>query len=103
MSTKDELEAYKNGNRYELEMTAKVNGTLLSKGNFNDIYYTFPEMIERASSGVTLYPGDVIGSGTVGTGCILELGKDVHRWLEPGDKVELEITGLGILQNEIME
>jgi 2-keto-4-pentenoate hydratase/2-oxohepta-3-ene-1,7-dioic acid hydratase in catechol pathway len=59
-------------------------------------------MIERASKDVTLYPGDVIGSGTVGTGCILELGTDVHRWLEPGDLVELEITGLGSLKNKII-
>ncbi len=60
-------------------------------------------MIERASAGTTLFPGEVIGSGTVGTGCILELGTDVHRWLEPGDEVELEITGLGVLKNKIIE
>ncbi|MGZ4112530.1 MAG: fumarylacetoacetate hydrolase family protein, partial [Tumebacillaceae bacterium] len=54
-----------------------------------------------ASDGVTLYPGDVIGSGTVGTGCILELGTEVHRWLEPGDVVELEIERLGVLRNRI--
>jgi 2-keto-4-pentenoate hydratase/2-oxohepta-3-ene-1,7-dioic acid hydratase in catechol pathway len=101
--TKDELEQYRTSDRYDLKMTAKVNGQVLSRGNFKDIYYTFPEMIERASDGVTLYPGDVIGSGTVGTGCILELGTDVHRWLEPGDVVELEITGLGTLQNKITE
>jgi 2-keto-4-pentenoate hydratase/2-oxohepta-3-ene-1,7-dioic acid hydratase in catechol pathway len=101
--TKDELEQYRTSDRYDLKMTAKVNGQVLSRGNFKDIYYTFAEMIERASDGVTLYPGDVIGSGTVGTGCILELGTDVHRWLEPGDVVELEITGLGTLQNKITE
>jgi fumarylacetoacetate (FAA) hydrolase len=101
--TKDELEQYREGDRYNLEMLAKVNGQTLSRGNFKDIYYSFNEMIERASSGVMLYPGDVIGSGTVGTGCILELGKEVHRWLEPGDVVELEITGLGSLKNEIID
>jgi 2-keto-4-pentenoate hydratase/2-oxohepta-3-ene-1,7-dioic acid hydratase in catechol pathway len=101
--TKDELEFYRIGERFSLEMTAKVNGQLLSSGNFKDIYYTFAQMIERASSGVTLYPGEVIGSGTVGSGCILELGTDVHRWLEPGDSVELEITGLGKLTNQIIE
>ncbi|MFD1737217.1 fumarylacetoacetate hydrolase family protein [Bacillus salitolerans] len=101
--TKDELQSYRQGNRYNLSMTAKVNGKLLSSGNFQDIYYTFGEMIERASSGVTLYPGDVIGSGTVGTGCILELGTDIHRWLKPNDEVELEITGLGTLKNRIIE
>ena len=60
--TKEELDVYRNGDRYNLEMTAHVNGKLLSKGNFQDIYYTFAEMIERASEDVTLYPGDVIGS-----------------------------------------
>lgn len=99
--TKDELEPYRRGDRYDLEMVARVNGNELSRGNFKDIYYTFGQMIERASDGVTLYPGDVIGSGTVGTGCLLELGPDVHRWLEPGDNVQLEITGLGILENTI--
>ncbi|QOR64681.1 fumarylacetoacetate hydrolase family protein [Cytobacillus suaedae] len=99
--TKDELEAFRALKGYDLAMTAKVNGELLSKGNFKDIHYSFGEMIERASNGVTLYPGEIIGSGTVGSGCILELGTDVHRWLEPGDEVELEITGLGVLKNRI--
>ena len=97
--TKEELDVYRNGDRYNLEMTAHVNGKLLSKGNFQDIYYTFAEMIERASEDVTLYPGDVIGSGTVGTGCILELGTE--EWLQDGDVVELSITGLGTLRNTI--
>ncbi|EDL65284.1 fumarylacetoacetate hydrolase family protein [Bacillus sp. SG-1] len=101
--TKDELGPYREGDRYDLRMTAKVNGRELSSGNFKSIHYTFAEMIERASADVTLYPGEVFGSGTVGTGCILELGTDVHRWLEPGDNVELEITGLGKLKNEVKE
>jgi fumarylacetoacetate (FAA) hydrolase len=99
--TKDELEPFYLDNKYDLSMTATINGKLLSQGNFRDIYYTFGQMIERASDGVTLYPGEVIGSGTVGTGCILELGTEVHRWLKYGDKVELEITGLGKLVNTI--
>lgn len=101
--TKDELEYLKAGNGYDLEMIARVNGRELSKGNMKDLYYSFGEMIQRASAGTTLYPGEVIGSGTVGTGCILELGTDVHRWLEPGDEVELEIEGLGVLKNKIIE
>ncbi len=101
--TKEELTKYRVDDRYSLEMTAKVNDKLLSKGNFKDIYYSFGEMIERASSGVTLYPGDVIGSGTVGSGCLLELGQEIHRWLEPGDTVELQITGLGKLINKIID
>jgi 2-keto-4-pentenoate hydratase/2-oxohepta-3-ene-1,7-dioic acid hydratase in catechol pathway len=100
--TKDELEPYRVGDRFDIEMTAKVNGEVLSKGNLKDIYYTFGEMIERASEEVTLYPGDIIGSGTVGFGCLMELGEEVHRWLEPGDVVELTITGLGSLTNTII-
>ncbi|WP_210363951.1 fumarylacetoacetate hydrolase family protein [Bacillus sp. REN3] len=101
--TKDELESHRSGKGYDLEMTARVNGVELSRGNMRDLYYSIGEMIERASAGTTLYPGEVIGSGTVGTGCILELGTDVHRWLEPGDEVELEITKLGILKNKIID
>ncbi len=99
--TKEELVSYKKGEHLNLEMTAKVNGKLLSSGNLSDLYYSFARMIERASQDVTIYPGDIIGSGTVGTGCILELGTDVHRWLESGDTVELEVTGLGVLRNKI--
>ena len=100
--TKDELESLRTEKGYDLNMVARVNGVVLSKGNLKDIHYSFAEMIERASAGVTLYPGEVIGSGTVGTGCILELGTDVHRWLEPDDEIELEITGLGALRNRIV-
>ena len=99
--TKDELERYRRNDSYDLTMAASVNGRQLSEGNFNQIHYSFGEMIERASADVTLYPGEVIGSGTVGTGCILELGTDVHRWLKAGDTVELSITGLGKLVNTI--
>jgi 2-keto-4-pentenoate hydratase/2-oxohepta-3-ene-1,7-dioic acid hydratase in catechol pathway len=100
--TKDELQKYKIGDVFDLEMTAKVNGEEWSHGNFKDIYYSFGQMIERASEDVTLYPGDIIGSGTVGFGCVLELGTDKYRWLEPGDEVELAITGLGVLKNRIV-
>ncbi|MBM7702471.1 2-keto-4-pentenoate hydratase/2-oxohepta-3-ene-1,7-dioic acid hydratase in catechol pathway [Bacillus iocasae] len=99
--TKDELEKRRINDRYNLEMTATVNGKLLSKGNMKDLYYSFSQMIARASEGTTLYPGDVIGSGTVGTGCILELGTDVHRWLQSRDVVELAIDGLGVLCNTV--
>ncbi|WP_404328357.1 fumarylacetoacetate hydrolase family protein [Mesobacillus maritimus] len=100
--TKDELESYRMGERYDLNMTAKVNGKILSEGNFKNVYYTFGQMIERAAQGVTLYPGDIIGSGTVGKGCLLELGPDVQRWLEPGDTVELEIDAIGKLTNRVI-
>ncbi|QFT89199.1 Ureidoglycolate lyase [Bacillus sp. THAF10] len=101
MVTKDELEPYKTSKGYNLKMTASVNGKQISEGNFASIYYSFAEMIERASSGVTLYPGEVIGSGTVGTGCILELGTETHRWLRSKDEIALSITELGTLKNTI--
>ncbi|MFV8829473.1 fumarylacetoacetate hydrolase family protein [Alkalihalobacterium sp. APHAB7] len=100
--TKDELEPYRSGDKFNLRMTAKVNGKLLSEGNAQTMYYTFGQMIERASAGVPLHCGEIFGSGTVGSGCILELGNEVHRWLEPGDKVELEIEHLGTLKNKII-
>lgn len=101
--TKDELEPFRSGKGFDLKMEAKVNGILLSEGNMKDLHFSFAEMIERASDGVTLHPGELIGSGTVGTGCILELGNDVHRWLQPFDEVELEINKLGVLKNRISE
>jgi fumarylacetoacetate (FAA) hydrolase len=86
---------------YDLFMTAKVNGVELSRGNFNDIYWSFGDIIARASQSVMLYPGDVIGSGTVGTGCLYELTKNQGPWLNAGDVVELEIERIGILRNKV--
>ncbi|MDQ0244767.1 fumarylacetoacetate (FAA) hydrolase [Bacillus fengqiuensis] len=100
--TKDELEDCRDGEHFTLDMKAAVNGRVLSQGNVNTLYFSFSQMIERASQDCTLYPGDVIGSGTVATGCILELGTDVHRWLEKGDVVELSVERLGTLRNEIV-
>jgi fumarylacetoacetate (FAA) hydrolase len=86
---------------YSLEMRARVNGVERSRGNFKDIHWSFGDILARASQSVTLNPGDVIGSGTVGTGCLLELTKAKGPWLEPGDEVELEIDGIGILKNVV--
>lgn len=88
--------------RYDLTMLARVNGQEISRGNFKDIHFSFPQMVVWASQNARLRVGDVLGSGTVGTGCILELGTEVHRWLQRYDVVELEITGLGILRNQIV-
>ncbi len=90
------------GSVYDLEMIGRLNGQERSRGNLKDITFTFAQMIERASADVWLYPGDVIGSGTVGTGCLLELTKGQGPWLQPGDVVELEIERLGIMRNEVM-
>jgi fumarylacetoacetate (FAA) hydrolase len=81
----------------------------VSEGNLADMDWTFAEIIERASYGVDLYPGDVIGSGTVGTGCFLELNGTgklhdpnyAEQWLQTGDKVVMEIDQLGVLENEM--
>lgn len=86
---------------YDLEMRARVNGVEMSKGNLKDIYWSFGEIIARASQSTMLVPGDVIGSGTVGTGCLLELTKGEGPWLKPGDVVELEVERIGVLRNTI--
>ena len=88
---------------YEAAMVARVNGEECSRGNFNDIYWTFGQIIARASEAVMLYPGDVIGSGTVGTGSLLEVTKAQGPWLKPGDIVELEVEGIGILRNTVQK
>ena len=99
--TLDELADRFDGARHDLTMIARINGEEVTRGNARTIYWTFPQMIERASRNVELWPGDVIGSGTVGGGCLLELGEEVHPWLQPGDEVELEIERLGRLRNLI--
>ena len=101
--TPDELEDRRAGKGFDLQMVARVNGRELGRGNWRSIHYSFAEMIVRASAGVTLWPGDVLGSGTVGTGCILELGPEqTGGWLGPGDVVELEVERLGRLRNEVV-
>jgi fumarylacetoacetate (FAA) hydrolase len=104
--TPDELEARKSGSgaseRYDMTMLARVDGQEISRGNFKDIYYSFPQMIAYASRNVRLRVGDVIGSGTVGTGCLLEIGTQVHPWFRHGEVIELEIDGIGILRNRIV-
>ena len=82
-----------------LEMVARVNGEERSRGNMGDMYHSWEAIIDRASANTQLVPGDVIGSGTVGTGCILEHGDG--RWLQPGDVVELEVEGIGVLRNSV--
>ncbi len=112
--TPDELEEYAvpaneghAGKNYDLAMKCWVNGKQVSEGNVKDMDWSFAEILERVSYGTEIFPGDVIGSGTVGTGCFLELNGTGLRldenyepqWLQDGDVVEMEITGLGKLSN----
>ncbi|MBO9661269.1 MAG: fumarylacetoacetate hydrolase family protein [Chitinophagaceae bacterium] len=114
--TLDELEKFEiapkenhTGKSWNLTMKCRVNGQQVSEGNVGDMDWTFAEIIERASYGVDLYPGDVIGSGTVGTGCFLELNGTgklndpnyKEQWLQNGDTVEMDIDQLGTLRNSI--
>jgi len=100
--TPDELADRRSGKGYDLAMIARRNGRELSRGNWASIHYSFGEMIARASRGVDLLPGELFGSGTVGTGCILELGPEAAGgWLAPGDRVELEIERLGTLAGTV--
>ncbi|MES2170496.1 MAG: fumarylacetoacetate hydrolase family protein [Actinomycetota bacterium] len=102
----DELEPYRTDRGFDLGMTVEVNGRRYSEGNWSSIYWTFPQMIAYASRGTTLRPGDVIGSGTVGTGCILELsrvhGHDAFPWLVPGDVVRIDVDQLGTIESAIV-
>lgn len=102
--TLDELDSFaRYDGRFGLTMLARVNGEERSRGSLGDCYYTFGQMIARASQDCTLYPGDVIATGTVGTGCLLELTAGKGPWVEPDDLVELEVTGLGVLRNRIVQ
>jgi fumarylacetoacetate (FAA) hydrolase len=116
--TLDELERFETptayghtGKKWSLEMKCAVNGEQVSGGNLSEMQWTFAEIIERCSYGVNLQPGDIIGSGTVGTGCFLEHNitnklKDSNAepiWLKAGDSIEMEIEGLGILRNTIVK
>lgn len=107
--TRDELApkaiAGPKGERHDLRMKCFVNGKQVSEGNLKDMTWSFGQLVERASYGVELHPGEVIGSGTVGTGCFLELnGSKItdNQWLKPGDECVLEIEGLGRLANRIV-
>jgi len=105
--TKDDLEhkilSSKDGDRYNLSMRAFVNGKLLSEDNFKNITWTFAQIISRVSDGVNIYPGDIIGSGTCATGCLLELNqtKNSNVWLKNGDEIKLEIDELSFLENTL--
>jgi 2-keto-4-pentenoate hydratase/2-oxohepta-3-ene-1,7-dioic acid hydratase in catechol pathway len=103
--TKDELEPYRTATGFDRAMTITVNGVEYSRANWSDVYFSFGEMVAYASRGTAVRPGDVIGSGTCGTGCILELSRtfspERFPWLEAGDEVVATIEGLGSLRSRI--
>ena len=82
-----------------LDMIARVNGEIRSRGNLGEMYHSWEAIRAEAASGTRLARGDVLGSGTVGSGCILEHAD--HRWLRADDSVELEVDGLGVLRNTV--
>lgn len=90
--TPDELDAS------NLRMTASINGEVWSEGSTSDMYWSWSRIIEYISAFETLYPGDFIGSGTVPDGC----GDELNRWIQPGDVIELEVEGIGILRNQVV-
>jgi len=104
--TPDEISDARSGRAYDLTMTATVNGREYSRASLAEIFWSFGEMISYASRGTRVEPGDVIGSGTCGTGCILELalvhGGDAYPWLQPGDEVVLTVDRLGSLRNRVV-
>ena len=102
--TPDELAHARSGKGYDLAMTATVNGTELSRGTWSSAHFSFGEMVERASADVRLRPGDLLGSGTVGTGCLLEIRDEtLGRYLQPGDTVTLAVDRLGELSAPVVQ
>jgi 2-keto-4-pentenoate hydratase/2-oxohepta-3-ene-1,7-dioic acid hydratase in catechol pathway len=101
--TRDEFADCIAGEQLTLEMTARLNGREISRGNAATLYHSIPKLIAHASRDAELFPGDLLGSGTVGTGCILELGPEkTGGWLKPGDVIELEIERIGVLRHRIV-
>jgi len=104
--TPDELDAYRDNDRFDLALEARVNGRSLGIDTLAHMAWSFEELVSYASRGTWVRPGDVLGSGTCGFGCLLELwgrfGRDFHRPLEPGDTVELTAEGIGSLTNHVV-
>jgi fumarylacetoacetate (FAA) hydrolase len=104
--TKDELADHREGKGYRLELSCEVNGQPYSRARWSDVFWSFGEMAAYASRGTEIRPGDILGSGTCGTGCIMELsrahGEEKYPWLKPGDEVVARVEGLGELRNTVV-
>ena len=102
--TPDELADKRAGKGYNVAMTTDVGDVRTSSGTWSDIAFSFGEMLARACTDVHVRPGEILGSGTVGGGCLLEIKDDaLCRWLQPGDVVSLSIERLGTLTNSVVE
>lgn len=105
--TADELEPYRSGNAFALEMVAQINGRTIGRDRWDSMHFSYPEMIEYASRGTEVRPGDVLGSGTCGGGCLAELwgrhGNDFHPPLSPGDEVTISVDKVGSMTSRIVE
>lgn len=93
MVTADELDIE------DLKLEARINGETWSKGRTSDMYWKFPHIVEWISRSETLFPGDFIGSGTPENGC----GDELDRWIQPGDTIEIEVEGIGVLRNTVIK
>jgi 2-keto-4-pentenoate hydratase/2-oxohepta-3-ene-1,7-dioic acid hydratase in catechol pathway len=104
--TVDELEPFRRGGSYHLEMKAYVGDDLVSQGWMDQMDWSWADMVAYASRGTRLMPGEVIGSGTVPSGCLVEhqatRGEDFRGWLVPGDVVRLEVELLGATRQEVV-
>ncbi len=105
--TPDELEPYRSGDRLDLGLKAEINGQALRDGDtLANMAWSFEELVSYASRGTWIRPGDVIGSGTCGSGCLIEVrgryGEDDHPWLVPGDEITLNVEGIGALRNRVV-
>jgi 2-keto-4-pentenoate hydratase/2-oxohepta-3-ene-1,7-dioic acid hydratase in catechol pathway len=104
--TPDELEPYRDGDRLDLELHAELNGSSLGLDTLANMAWSFAELVSYASRGTWVRPGDVLGSGTCGNGCLLELwgrhGRDSLPPLQPGDVVSLHAEGIGTLTNTVV-
>ena len=100
----DKIKKTNFGNHYDLNMKCEINGKLISQDNLKNMYWTFAQIIEQISKGTTIYPGDVIGSGTCATGCFLELNQtNSEKWLKNNDIITITVDKLGTLQTKIRE